>query len=434
MKNQQNHRAVVMMASAFVVLAGCSGAETGDTSNSPTYVRDIQPLVEAKCSGCHSEGGIAPFALETYEQVNAMSGAVAAAVTTRTMPPWLATQGCADYKGDRSLTDEQIDLVNAWVNAGAPQGNLADTPVSVADERLSLSRVDIELSLPEAYTPQKSPDDYRCFFVDWPAAETTYVTGFGVAPDNEAIVHHVIAFLARPEEVASYQALDDSQPGTGWTCYGGPSGGEPGVGQPGWIGAWVPGGTGADFPAGTGIEIPAGSKLIIQMHYNTLAVAPSPDRTKILVRTDASVEKKAVVVPFANPNWIKSQTMTIPAHTSDVLHSFAFDPTLFVGKMGGGVIPNGVPLTVHSAALHMHTLGERSVTRIDRADASECMLDIPRWNFHWQGSYGFSTPKQINPGDKLYLECQWDNPGSADVNWGEGTTDEMCLGTYYVTE
>jgi hypothetical protein len=83
----------------------------------------------------------------------------------------------------------------------------------------------------------------------------------------------------------------------------------------------------------------------------------------------------------------------------------------------------------------MHTLGTRAVTRIDRADDSqECLLDIPDWNFHWQGSYGLSAPRTFNPGDKMYLECHWDNPGATDVSWGEGTGDEMCLGIYYVTQ
>ncbi len=436
MKRIQSHCALVTMTSALVALAGCSGAEgAGPSESGPTYVRDIQPLVAAKCANCHTDGGIAPFALETYEQVSALKGAIAASVTARTMPPWLAADGCTDYLGDRSLTDEQIALVNDWVNAGAPLGNTSDKPVAVADNRRTLSRVDYELELPEAYTPQIAPDDYRCFFVDWPAAENTFVTGFGVEPDNDAIVHHTIAFLARPDTIAAYQKLDDAEPGIGWTCYGGP-GGEQGSGTPAaWIGAWVPGSVGYDFPAGTGIEVPAGSKLIIQMHYNTLTAAASPDRTKLLLKTDASVEKKAVNIPFANPQWVQAQTMTIPAHMNDVTHSFTFDPTVFIGNTNGGVVPSGVPLTVYQTGLHMHTLGQRATTRIDRASGDkECMLDIPRWNFHWQGSYAFTTPKQINPGDKLYLECAWNNPGSTDVNWGEGTNDEMCLGNYYITE
>jgi hypothetical protein len=62
------------------------------------------------------------------------------------------------------------------------------------------------------------------------------------------------------------------------------------------------------------------------------------------------------------------------------------------------------------------------------------MLDIASWNFHWQGSYGFSQPKTFNPGDQLYLECHWNNMGSTDKNWGETTEDEMCLSVFYATD
>src|SRR5262245_34538503 len=94
----------VSLLSLLWALAGCSGSDAPGTSNGePTYVRDIQPLVAAKCVGCHTDGGIGPFPLETYEQVSAVAGPVAAAVAARTMPPWLAGDGCADYVADRSL-------------------------------------------------------------------------------------------------------------------------------------------------------------------------------------------------------------------------------------------------------------------------------------------------------------------------------------------
>ena len=35
----------------------------------PTYHRDIAPLVQEKCGSCHTQGGIAPFPLQTYAQV-----------------------------------------------------------------------------------------------------------------------------------------------------------------------------------------------------------------------------------------------------------------------------------------------------------------------------------------------------------------------------
>ena len=134
--------------------------------------------------------------------------------------------------------------------------------------------------------------------------------------------------------------------------------------------------------------------------------------------------------------WIMD-TMKIPAFAPDTMHSFAFDPTPFLS--------GGKPFLMYSANLHMHQLGTRAKLSLQRKDGSEdCLLDIPRWNFHWQGSYGFPAPKVVNPGDKVYLECHWDNTppmqpivdGKAqmpkDVFWGEGTTDEMCLGGFYM--
>jgi mono/diheme cytochrome c family protein len=434
MNPSSSSRAVLALTTILALSSGCAAGDEPGAGDGPTWARDVQPLVAAKCATCHTEGGIAPFPLQTYEQVKAMKGAVASAVTARTMPPWMASPDCTDYRGDFSLTDAQIDTIAAWVSAGAPEGDPGESPVVVEDDRASLSRVDMELPVPVAYTPKSSPDDYRCFLVDWPASETTYVTGFGAVPGNAAIVHHVIAFIAKPDNLATYEALDAADAEPGWACFGGPGGEAMGPSKVAWLGGWAPGGTGQDVPAGTGIEVPVGSKLIVQVHYNTATVAPAPDQTKIVVRTDASVEKKAAVMPFANVEWLLGG-MPIPAHAKDVVHTYSADPSPLAKIISGGAISGDKPLTIHAAGPHMHGLGTRILAQIDRADGtSECMMDIPRWNFHWQLSYNFQAPKQLGPGDKVHLECHWDNPGNDDVNWGEGTSDEMCLGVLYVTE
>lgn len=424
----------LVLVSAMVAM-GCSESQTNSDAAPahPTYYRDVKPLVDAKCGNCHAAGGIAPFALSTYDEVKSVKGAVVAAVEAKTMPPWLASDDCNSYNGDRSLTDEQIATISKWVADGAPEGDPADKPIDVDNPALSLSRVDLELKMPVAYTPVVSPDEYRCFFIDWPETETKYVTGLGVQPGEMSIVHHVIAFLAPPDTLADFQALDDAEPAPGWSCFGGPGGAT--NTRAAWIGAWAPGGSGADFPAGTGIEVPVGSKLVVQLHYNTLSAPAVPDQTGLLLKIDPSVEKKAVMMPFADIDWVKNHTMTIPAHTNDVKHETASDPTKFVGIITGGAVSSNVPLTVYSAGLHMHTYGKSARTTLMRADGTEqCLLDIPRWNFHWQSSYELQKPLVMEPGDQLHLGCTWDNPEMTDLNWGEGTGDEMCLGVFYVSE
>lgn len=422
----------VFCIGTLAALEGCSDGTSNPDVN-PTYVRDIQPLVEDRCLNCHTDGGIAPFALETYEQVQAAKDAIKAAVVARTMPPWLPGQDCTDYRGDPSLTDEQIDLVRRWVDADAPRGNPNDAPVAVTHESLQLSRVDLTLPIPATYTTKVFPDDYRCFFLDWPGTETTYVTGFGVEPGNTSIVHHAVAFIVPSQNIAPFQMLDDADPEPGWSCFGGPGGTESGPAQASWLGGWAPGNVGEDFPEGTGIEVPVGAKLVVQIHYNGLKAAQ--DQTKILLRTDKTVQKLAAIMPFTDIQWVLGGTMKIPAHSNDVVHSYTKDPSTIVNFLTGGIFTGDKPLTLHSVGLHMHTLGTRIGTRIERADGTnECLTDIPRWNFHWQRNYTFTAARKMVPGDKLSLECHWDNPGDTDVNWGEHTNDEMCLSPYYVTE
>jgi hypothetical protein len=291
--------------------------------------------------------------------------------------------------------------------------------------------------MPVADPPTPVPDDYRCLFLDWPGVDPTYATGFGVEPGNDAIVHHVIAYVVRPQNVSIFQTLDAEDAEPGWACFGGPGGnGAPGSGPPAsWLGSWVPGSNGEDFPEGTGIEIPVGGKLIVQMHYNTSSSPPAPDQTKILVRTDATVQRKAAIVPFTNIQWILGGTMKIPPHSKDVTHSVTTDLTTVANLMTGGALAGNKPLTLYTVGLHMHTLGKSITTHVERMDGTtECHVDAPRWDFDWQRSYTFATPKEVVPGDKLTLKCQWDNPGDTEVSWGENTNDEMCLAPYYVTE
>jgi mono/diheme cytochrome c family protein len=401
-----------------------------------TWHKDIAPLVQQKCGGCHVDGGAAPFPLQTYPQAFESRRAIRASVKARLMPPWPASSECAEYKHDRSLSTEQIDLISRWVDEGGAEGNPADAPPQQIAQSAGLSRVDVTLEMPEAYTPRTRPDDYRCFIIDWPYADVRYVTGFRGNPGNKALVHHVIGFLASPSDLATYQALDDKEPGPGYTCFGGPGVNDA---RAQWVGAWVPGNNGTEVPAGTGIRIEPGSKIVLQIHYNTGSSAPVPDRTSLSFKLDTAVQTRAFVIPWANPQWLQAGGMRIPAGSSDTVYRFPYELTAAVSQLTNGVLQNGKPVTIHGAGLHMHTRGVSARTDIWRggsADKKDCVLNIPAWDFHWQGQYMLTQAKTVNPGDVLAVECRWNNSGAnaKDIYWGEGTGDEMCLGTYYITQ
>lgn len=424
-------------------LAGCGGS--GGDAPAVTYQRDVRPIVEAKCVTCHHEGGIAPFALTSYAGAAKQRRAIRAAVSDRIMPPWLAAKGCADYYGDRSLSDEQIATIVKWADLGGAEGDPADYRPPPATQALGLSRVDLHLPLAASYTPKLSPDEYRCFVLDWSPTTTKFVSGFRANPGTPAIVHHVIAFLIQPEDAAKAVAADDAEPGPGYTCFGDAN--IPGA-LPGLLGTWAPGSQGTDFWPGTGLKVRPGSKVVLQVHYNTLTTAPAPDLTSVDMKLDDTVAKEAVSVFWTDYfGWVVGKKMNIPANAPDTMHEFSADPTSFMSYLSNGAIPDNTPVKLYGTGFHMHTRGARGRIDIRHGDGSdECLLEIPRWDFHWQGSYGFMQPKVVKPGDQVHLECHWDNSPDHqpvvngvplvphDLNWGEKTTDEMCLSGFYVTQ
>jgi hypothetical protein len=431
----------------LVAIAGCSAPTTGvPTASRVRYYRDVKPILEAKCVSCHAPGAFAASSFTTAADAAKYRAAMKLETSARRMPPWPPSNGCASYQGDRSLSDAQVATLAAWGDSQGEPGSEADfKPLAVAPP-LKLSRTDLTIAMPQAYTPVLSPDEYRCFLMDWPLTTDTHITGFSVDPGVVAIVHHTLVYIVPPDQVAAYQSLDDAEAGPGYSCFAGPN---KGLEQfPLQVGAWVPGTFGVDYPAGTGIKVAAGSKLVVQMHYNTAFAKPVADTTSVRVKVDATVEKEAFIMPFTNPSWVKLRTMPIDAGAPDTMYDFAFDATTAVALRTKGAIASNRPFTIYTAALHQHLHGTHSTLEVVKANGTkQCLLDIPAWDFHWQGSYALTTPRVVNPGDSLRIECHWDNSDARQplgpdgrpampqpLNWGEGTNDEMCIGFMLLTQ
>ena len=397
-------------------------------------------MIDARCTGCHVEDSIGGFDLSTYESVYAARLLTEVSLRERTMPPWLAGDDCADYQHSFQLEPAERELLLSWLDQGAPGGDPANEGAPLEAPSSGLSRVDVELEMPDAYEPQLKPDDYRCFPIDWEGEETQYLTGFNVIPGNPEIVHHVIAFYAGPDLAEEVEQKEAGEEGHGYTCFGTPGVGESigfGADAVGWLGTWAPGGQGIDFPEGTGIPVEPGSKVILQVHYNTYEGETETDQSSVQFSVEDEVEHQAMYLPWANFTWPGDpNSMLIPAGDPEATHSFGFD---IVGAVGQRV-------KIHSSMLHMHLLGTSAKLWIDRADTDdECLLDIPRWDFNWQHEYVLEEPRVLEAGDELWIECQWDNTEAnqpviqgerqepRDVGWGDGTTDEMCLGVLYAT-
>jgi mono/diheme cytochrome c family protein len=390
------------VAAIAVVLAAASAHARADV----VWYRDVQPIVQARCQACHTTGGVAPFALLSYDDALAHSTQMATMVESRLMPPWKPVAGCRSYDGDRSLSQAEIDTIVAWSRTGALPGDPAEAR-SVPVPRRELAWVDLTLDTGADYLPAPShttthsEDDYRCFALDPKLAEDRDLIGIDIEPTLARQVHHVLLFSASPADAA---AADAAQAGVGWSCFGGP-----GTRNATTVGGWAPGGRAVEFPPGTGITLERGQALVMQVHYNLTNGPAALDRTKVRLQfAKERVPRPARLLPLAD------LFFTIPPQARDYATSVSvtipFASTLF------GVAP------------HMHGLGKRI-----RAESDDsCLVDIPQWDFRWQQIYFFGEPMSLPAGTRLKLSCSWDNTTTRSVSWGENTSDEMCLAYFYL--
>jgi hypothetical protein len=319
----------------------------------------------------------------------------------------------------------------------------------------------------------KATDDYRCFLLDPRLTEDAFVTSARIEPGVASLVHHVILYRVAPGSVAEAEKLDNAAPGQGWTCFGGTgisqTGGSGRTGfldSAGWISAWAPGSRGDRQAAGTGVLLPKGSRVVMQVHYNLLngiktdlsrALLTTVPATTGLTPVETTVLPAPVELACA-----KSEKGPLCDRTAA-----QFDQIKKYGQEAG-LIPTGLLVlcakdpskpptgptstcsrtfdrktTIRSVAGHMHLLGTSIKVELNPGtDHSKLLLEIPRWDFHWQGAYALVQPIEAKPGDVVRVTCQFDTsrrakasprPAARYTLWGEGTTDEMCLGILQVT-
>lgn len=427
---------------AVLLLAACPGGsgpslDGADAGKPPTftYHRDVKPILDAHCVKCHQSGGIGPMPLTRYREAAPWGGGIRDAVESRRMPPWPPAQDCGPtYAGDRSLAHAQIDTIATWVEEGMPEGdpNAPGPALPDPDAASTLRRTDLTLTTPVAYAPTQFPDEYRCFLVPWPLSEKKYVSGFRINPGDLSVTHHVTTTLAGPAEVWEYQLADAADPNPGWSCMGTAGGTAHGS-----LGGWAPGMRGVALPEGVGIEVQPGSAVIFQMHYHADAGAThEPATVSMDLQLESQVQHSAWYIPFADPAWAMPFGMHIAPGDPAAVHRYAIDPTFATG---------GKAFLIYTATLHMHELGTKTSLSIEKNGEERCLLRIDDWDFHWQGEYRFEEPQRLEPGEKLKLECHWDNSAQnqpevdgvkrapKDVYWGWGTGSEMCLATVLIT-
>jgi hypothetical protein len=393
-------------------LGGSATAGGGSPGQSITWAQDIAPIVYRECVGCHREGGVGPFPLESYEQTSEIASVLAAEIAERHMPPMPVdgSGACNTYSNARWLTEAEIELFQAWDEAGAPLGDPTLAPPLPAPPP-RLDTPDLSLDPGEEYLPNAQlTDDYRCFVIDPALTAAKFIVAYEVNPGDARVVHHAIVYQPESDAAASEALeLDANEAGAGYTCFGGVGvSAEPRV-------LWAPGGGFVELPQDTGVPLAAGRKLILQVHYN-LSNGAFPDRTTVKlalrdeVRFPARYQAIADLEMRLEPGLERATT------------------TRTFSALGQAVV-------VHGVMPHMHTLG-RELRVMAQADAQEhCLVSVDRWDFHSQNAWWYTEALTYGAVESVSISCTYDTTRRTEaVTWGEGTQDEMCLTYLYVTQ
>lgn len=375
-----------------------------------TYHGEIARLVQRHCGECHRDGGVGPFALDSYDDLTAHAGMVKEVLRRGTMPPWFAADEASNeseqattpltWANDRSLAANEKATLLAWLSSDRPLGDPADAPqpyrfpdgwmIGEPDQVWGFAK-------PE---PVKATGvmPYQNIVVETGLTEDRWVQAIEIRPGSPEVVHHVLVHVLRPEE-------DDV----------------PQEDREGYWAVYVPGQSVQSYPEGFAKKIPAGARLNFQMHYTPNGTATT-DSTRIGVVFCDEPEHEVRTAGIVNTR------LSIPPGASN--HREDASIPIPTDAMVLGFFP------------HMHLRGKACRYELTRGDQTTTILDVPRYDFNWQLSYRLAEPLRLMAGDRLHFTAWFDNsdqnPANPDpsttVRWGPQTFEEMHLGylEYYL--
>lgn len=379
---------------------GCrlSFAKVADEGVAPSYSRQVAPILRQHCSGCHRDGGIGPWALDSYGRAKNYSRMMEEVLLTRRMPPWDPDPDFGHFSNAQVLTREETQTLIQWVKAGTPRDDGPDPlaePLPPLPE-WAMGKPDLVLRLPEPeHIPATGVLEYRHIPLKPSPSEEIWISGTDIRPGNRKVVHHVILYAKWPG------APDDGSGNGVFVC------------------GWAPGTPPLRYPSGAAKRIPAGAEWNVEVHYTTCG-SPQMDQSEIALYFAPGPQTREVTVRQAI-----EMDVNIPPGTDESRHvaSYGFRK----------------PATLYSLFPHMHYRGKWMRYELLLPNGKrETLLHVPRYDFKWQLGYVFEKPRHVPAGTWLLVTGAFDNSrsnpanpdASARVRFGLQSWDEMFIGFF----
>jgi mono/diheme cytochrome c family protein len=359
-----------------------------------SYEKDVAPILANKCVSCHAPGGVAPFAMNSFEVVKGFAPMIREAVMSKRMPPFHSGKGTHDLKTDGRLTDAQTKTLVHWIEAGASRGQGEDplAKLGYVAPEWPYGKPDVVLELPTFDVPASGIVDYQLLKVKNPTKETKFLQAVAYLPGARQQVHHI---------VAGWNPDGKSTSGQGWEVD---------------TGGWGPGSEPTNYPADTGNMVPANGEFVFQMHYTPNGKAMT-DKTRVGI-----YYKKDKPENILRQVGIADFSIEIPA--GEGLHH----------ERGYVEFPADVML--YRVRPHAHSRGYATRLTVRYPDGREEILhNQPIYDFNWQREYVFKDWLRIPAGSVMIADYIFDNSVNnksnpdpkVNVLFGEQTFEEMLF-------
>lgn len=394
--------------SALATLLSVPAAAQAPGAAAPTFTKDVAPILQRSCQRCHRPGELAPMSLVTYQDVRPWARAIKTRVVGRQMPPWHVdkTIGIQKFKDDPSLSDQEIDIISRWVDAGAPQGNLADMPAPrqfPESNAWQIGQPDLVVKFPAFSVPAAGPDLYGDLFAEIPVDEDRYIKAIqtrSATPQSHKVVHHALSYTVDP-------VAGDNGPMN--------EGGQ-------FLVEYASGKNAEVYPDGSGVLLKKGQRARLSYHLHSIG-----EEAKAEVEVGMVLYPKGYVPPHIR--W--SRQLAQPTTPIDI-------PAGQVARSDGYTILHK-PARILAFQPHMHNLGKRQCLELiyptSGTRTTTEVINCANFNNNWHLTYNYADDVQpIVPAGTILHNIQWHdntpgNPRALDPkNWvgdGQRTIDEM---------
>jgi hypothetical protein len=425
-----------MMRIVVVGLALGTAVLAADLSSSVTFSKDVLPILQKNCQGCHRPGQVAPMSLISYKDTRPWAKAIKAAVILKKMPPWFADPKYGHFMNDRSLKQSEIDTLAKWADTGVAEGDAKDAPAPIDWPKGGWEiQPEIVMDLPPHDVPAKGVLEWELIALPAPFKGDTWLTSLEILPGEASVVHHICFSFVKHNPSTIYNRYE-------WVAVprdasGNPTAGNSGLGElpdmhtamrnvgstevqirpgPPTLRAnndfcYLPGNSVDDYrPWKAGRLVPAGSDMILSLHYTTNGKAVV-DRTKI----GFTVAKTPPLKKFVMQQGGEDTPVTAPSEASaKAAFSSAYNPSFAIPPNDGNYRAPPMDITflkdVELVRLrpHAHVRGKSAQYTVTYPDGrDETVLSVPRYDFNWQIPYGVSM--KLPKGSRLHFEFRYDN-------------------------